>query len=242
MPLVYQEEFRVLQFECDPWDRMTPGAVLRRVQEIGTLQCELLGLTEEHYRATKTLFLLSRISLEMYAAPTIGQQVRIETRAYGMHRAVYQRVTTMYDAFTGEKLCEADSRWVLVNTETRRILRKEPEGFNSPFVEPPGAEGHSMDMLPHSSAESCGSFVAGYTLCDRNGHLNNTRYADLVCDCLPLEQLRQPVQKMLLFYRVEIPLGGEFELICAPVEAEESSFYVAAQDGRRTNFEAIVTF
>ncbi|MDL2323996.1 hypothetical protein LJC61_02430 [Ruminococcaceae bacterium OttesenSCG-928-A16] len=242
MPLVYQDTFKVYQFECDPWDRMTPGAILRRVQEIGTQHCEQLGLTEEHYQATHTVFLLSRISLEIYNAPTTLQEVRIETRAYGMHRAVFQRVTSMYNAQTGEKLCEADSRWVLVDTNTRRILRREPEGFNNPFTEAPGQEEHSMEAPKPGEVQSFGTRTASYMLCDRNGHLNNTRYADLVCDCLPLQELAQnQIKKMLLFYKAEIPLGKSFSLYGGKAEGEPSTYYFVAEENGRKNFEAFVT-
>lgn len=239
MPLVYEQECKVFQFECDPWNRMTPGAVLRRVQEIGTEQCEELGLNEEMYRQTHTVFMLSRVSLEVSEMPVMGQKILLRTRAYGMKRAVYHRVTSLHNE-AGDKLCEADSRWVLVDTQTRRILRKEPDTFINPFVELPEEE-HSMVIPKAEELELVATYNATYTLCDSNKHINNARYADMMCDCLPLAKLEQgPVKKMLLFFRSEIPLEASFELLRA--KAGGNGFYCVAQQQGKKNFEGYVGF
>lgn len=238
MPSLYEQSFKVFQFECDPWDRMTPGAILRRAQEISTAQCEDLNINNELYRRTNTVFLLSRISLKIMRPFTVGDTVRMETRPYAMHRAVYQRVTTFYNE-AGEAFCEIDSRWVLVDTRTHRILRREPEGFTTPFTEQPGAEGHSFDYLAHDELTLLREGVAGYSFCDRNKHLNNSRYADIVCDALPLEKLQKSLPKtMLLFYRSEVALGESYQLFTAPA-GENGTFFEGSHNGTR-RFEAYV--
>lgn len=240
MPLKYNQSFEVLQFECDPWDRMTPGAVLRRVQEIGTAQTESLGFNEEFYKNTHTVFLLSKISLKINRAPRLGEKVEIETRAYGMRRAVYHRVTSLHSQ-SGEKLCEADSRWLLVDTSTRRILRTPTEEIAKYFNEEP-AEEHVCDIpkAPEGLAE-LENLRASYTLCDRNGHVNNTRYADFVCDALPITRLEEGLpQQMVFHFRSEIPLNENFALWGAQID--ENSYYYLAQQEKSKNFEAYVRF
>lgn len=238
MPLPYNETFKVYQFECDPWNRMTPGAILRRAQEISTAQCESLNMNDELYQRTNTVFLLSRLSLKINKPFLSGDSVRIETRPYAMHRAIYQRVTTFFNE-AGEAFCETDSRWVLVSTLTRRILRREPEGFVSPYMDLPGAEGHNFDYPAHGPLAMAAQGTAAYSFCDINGHLNNTRYADIVCDALPLHQLQKGLpHKMLLFYRSEISLGEEYQLLSAP--AGDGGIFLEGncKDSRR--FEAYV--
>lgn len=247
MPLIYEDQFNVFQFECDPWDRMTPGAILRRVQEIGTMQTEELGLTPEMYKKTHTAFLLSRISLEIYNCPTLKQNIRIETRAYGIYRAVYQRVTTLYDATTGEKLCEADSRWILVDTQVKRILRHEPEGFISPFapMNTWGEQTHEMyEKVKIETTETVLKQTACYSLCDKNGHINNTKYADIVCDVLPLEKLQERMlKKLVLLYKAEIQMGQEFTVsLGLQQEDNKELYYFLAKANEQKNFEAYVEF
>ncbi|MDL2218946.1 hypothetical protein LJC04_01210 [Ruminococcaceae bacterium OttesenSCG-928-O06] len=241
MPLSYEQQFTAFYFECDLWDRMAPGAVLRRVQEISTAQCDALGINEALYRRTGTVFLLAKLSLQVQRMPRLLEDVRIETRAYGMKRAVYQRMTSLHNAQTGEKLCETDARWILVDTETRRIRRKPLDEFLPLFNEEPGAEGHNMDIVRPKTLYPIKEMRATYTLCDRNGHVNNTKYADIVCDHLPIEQLRAAVPKrMLLWYHSEIPLSSSFSLAGAP-SGENGYYFVAAQQDRK-NFECQIEF
>lgn len=240
MPLIYEETFRVLQYECDAWNRMTPGAVLRRTQEVSISHCNSIGMTQEHYRKTGTAFLLSATSLQVERMPVFEECVRIQTRAYAMRRAIYQRVTSIFSE-QGDVICEADTRWVLVDTNTRHILRKEPEGF-SPFTDVESKEAHAMKMPKPLHELKNEELYATYTLCDSNGHINNARYADLVCDMLPIEKLeRGPVKKMLLSYKSEIPLGSSFSLACSTAEEETGYCFLAHQQGKK-NFECYVAF
>lgn len=239
MPLCQDYHFSVVQSECDPWRRMSCGAILRRVQQASVAHCEELGLDDPFYARTQTAYLLSRISLQVYTAPLVRQKLRMQTRAYAMHRATWQRVTSFYDE-AGTLLCESDATWVLVNTETRHILRQLPAAYEGIFSDPPGAEGHESKMPKIKETRLLATLPATYSMCDSNGHINNTHYADIVCDALPIEKLEKfPVCRMLLYYRSEIPLGEHFELCTATFP---EGYYVSCEQQGRRNFEAWVEF
>lgn len=243
MPLVYEQDLKVCQFECDPWDRMTAGAALRRIQEIATFQCQEQGIDEQLYQRTHTLFLLSRISLEVQRMPRLYEQVRIQTRAYGMYRAVYHRVTSIHSA-EGEKLCEADSHWILIDTQNRRILRQAPEEIArlyGPVTAEDLAEIHDMKFTKPTELTPFPEQTAHYSICDRNGHINNSRYADLMCDHLPVEMLKKaPPRKILLFYHNEILLSSPFNMSVG-AEGESGHYFLAECDGK-TSFEGVIRF
>ena len=237
----YEETFRTLHHECDPWGRMTPGAVLRRVQETSTQHCITVGLTDEVYQSTGTVFLLARISLQINSMPCPGDMVRIVTCAYPPVRAQYHRVTSFYSA-DGSLYCEAYSYWVLVDVATRRILRRPPEDFPFPFdTSPDPAREHDTGFEKPAETSVLAQREATYSLCDKNGHINNASYADLVCDHLPLPRLQpRPLRRIVLVYRTEIPLGALFTLSGAAVG--DDGFYIAAGiDGLR-HFEAFAEF
>ncbi|MDL2254045.1 hypothetical protein LJC49_08275 [Ruminococcaceae bacterium OttesenSCG-928-I18] len=183
---------------------------------------------------------MAKLSLAIQRMPQVGETIRMETRAYGQRRALYHRVTSLHGA-GGEKLCEADSRWVLINTATRRILRKPPEEFAHVYVDTPGEEEHELTLPKPGALFPIEQVRAGYTLCDRNGHMNNTKYADLICDHLPLERLRAGMPKqMLLYYHSEIPLGSLFSLCGCPVG--EKGFYFLAKSEEVKHFECYTYF
>ena len=235
----YEQNFQPSYFECDPEDRMTPGSVLRRVQEVSTDQCEEIGMTTDYYWRINAVFLLSRASLIMHKMPAVKQRVRIVTQPYGIRRAVYFRATTLYDE-QGEVLCETDTRWVLVDITTRRILRTPLPDFAEYFADDPTRHEHPMQMPKPEHIEKISEQQAVLSLCDRNGHVNNTRYADIMCDLLPYGRIKDtPPRQMLLFYRNEIPMGSHFEMLSGPAEG---GTYFLAQTNEGKKFEGLVLF
>ncbi len=240
MPFYFESEFSVFHFECDAWARMTPGSFLRRVQEIAFAHSDSVGIDADFHEKHGTGFMMTRVSLHINKMPRPNQRVKLQTRAYGMLRAQYHRFTVLYDEF-GEVLCEADIRWVLIDTKNKRILRKPMPELEKYFNEIPKDE-HEMRMVkPIDEPQTVKELVATYTMCDRYKHINNTRYADIMCDSLPLDVLeKSSPKKMLLFYRSEIPLDKAFTLKKANIE--QGGYYFVAQDNVTKFFEATVEF
>lgn len=234
---LYKEEFTVADYECDVAECMTPGAVLRRTQQVSTDQCNLLGLTAEAHRRAHTAFLLSKTALELYAPIRAGERVCIETRPCAPQHAVYQRYTALYGA-DGALRCAVDSRWVLVDTQTRRILRQAPQALGVSF---PQQELPTLaQALQKGEAQPDGTETAVYTRCDKNHHLNNTYYADIVCDHVPLRQMaaQRPV-RLAIVYHSEVPLGAAFTLLRA--QTAENRWYFCGMGAEKKHFEADLT-
>ena len=130
----------------------------------------------------------------------------------------------------------------MIDTDKRMILRKHPEGFPTT-----GWEDKLDRELPikltkvkREDCEELGTHRAVYSRCDRNGHMNNTVYADLICDALPLEVWRtHTVTDVILYYHKEVPMGESTRLYRAAVG--ENRWYMAGWQGDTCNFEAEIT-
>lgn len=236
----YTEQFRVMDCDCDMNHRLTPGAFLRMAQQISTDQCESIGMNDEFYRQNHAVFLLAKLALKMERTPRGGEVLTLVTMPEQCKRAVYKRVTEARDE-KGERVALLDSRWVLVDTDTRRILRRPPEAFEiGRFAE---EVPFTLDVTIPKPAETepSGKVTATYSRCDTNGHMNNTRYADAAADALPLDVLTDgEVKSMVISYHNELPAGQSAELVRG--RTEDGGWYVAGQraDGRPC-FEAVLT-
>lgn len=235
----FTETFRVFDFECDMNRKLLPGGALRISQQISTDHCDRLGLTADFYRANHAVFLLAKLACEFRRVPVIGEVLTLVTLPETAKRAVYKRVTRILDE-TGAEIGLVDSRWVLVDTGTHRILRRPPEAFAAlPFEEavPFALE---MEIPKPTCLEPAGTALAAYTLCDTNRHLNNTHYADIACNALPLEELeRRAVRGITLNYHSEVPAGETFELERGRLSTD--TWYVAGQRQGKRCFEAKLT-
>lgn len=234
----YQKEIIAQQYECDIHDEWPVGAILRHVQQVSTDHCDAEGLTADRFQETGTAFVMAKLALEYVHPITAGSRLRLVTEPAVPQRAVYRRFTTITDA-EGREVCRVDARWVLIDVKQRHILRTHPEALAFPFSE---EVNRTLDLsIPRSKElEPAGEYTAAYSRTDRNGHLNNACYADLVCDVLPPEVLCQrSIRRMAISYHEELRLGESMELFLG--KTGEDTYYICGKKGGRRCFEASVT-
>lgn len=235
----YESRHYISECDCDFALRLTAGGLLRLVQEVSTRHCTLLGVTPERYEATHTAFLLAKLCARVHLDIPAGEEVTVVTTPSAPVRAVYHRYTAI---MLGEdKLAaEVDARWVLVDTQTRRILRKAPPELGLPFGASSVPELEVSIPKPQGKPVLVGREKALYSRCDQNRHLNNTRYADILCDYLPPERFFQgSVRELRISYHREVPMGGTLELFSCPA-GEETYFLGRGEEG--DCFEASLRF
>lgn len=228
----------VTQNECDLNARMRLAALLRRVQQISTDHCTNLGITDEDYKRTHSGFLLAKMSVEVYEDIKVGDEIRLLTHPGIAQKAVYPRYTEIFHK-DGRLAAAVDARWILVDTESKRILRRCPEDLPIDF----GNETvtmHDISIPKVKDAEQAGEVPVSYSRCDINRHLNNTEYADIICDHLPLELVcEKKARKMNISYHNEALLG-EKVTIC--VKEMEGGWYVCGELQEKKAFEAWLEF
>ena len=69
---------------------------------------------------------------------------------------------------------------------------------------------------------------------------NNTYYADIVCDHVPLERIAAHAPaRLAVVYHSEVPMGASFTLLRA--QTGENGWYFVGTDGEKKHFEANLT-
>ena len=85
-----------------------------------------------------------------------------------------------------------------------------------------------------------GNWTAHYSLCDLNGHVNNSCYLDIACDALPLEVLRKgPLRFASIKYHREVPMGQSVQVFYAP---SKEGWYVLGRREEHAAFECYLEF
>lgn len=227
-------DFMVQQEDCDIFNQMMPSAFLRKAQQASIQHCNLAGLTQQCYQQTQTVFLMAKVAIQIVKPVYAEQTLTIKTMPFAPRRASYHRFSTFLDC-QGNLVAQYDSRWILVDQNTRRILRTPPQEMQFPFLNPVSQQlDLSFEKTTHLQQQQT---KAGYSLCDCNGHINHTRYADLICDCLPEHLLQQNrICKMVLNYHHEVCFGEQFALQYG--FAQPDQFYVNIQKQNKSATES----
>ena len=143
----------------------------------------------------------------------------------------------------GVPVGEAVSAWVLAGVEDRKLLRL------SQMRELEGTEGGGLcKQLTLSKLRMPGEMEErdrrrmGYSDTDINGHVNNTRYADFVCDALRLEGLPRSrfLSELQIGYTAESRAGDVLTLEVG--EQGGQHFVKGVDEAGKTHFEAAAKF
>lgn len=229
----YVETMIVRNTDADFRRGMKPSALLRYVEQISTDHARRFGMDDAFFADRKVAFLIGRQALRFTRVPRREEALTLVTTPEKSCRGTIKRLTVVTDA-AGREVARVDCRWILVDTVRSRILREPDwsmEGLINEVV-----EGELPQQVHRcTSLTSAGIWKARYSLCDLNGHINNSCYLDIACDALPPQVLQQgPVTFAAIKYNREVPMGESMEVFYGP---SENGWYVTGQRDGRHAFE-----
>ena len=188
----YDETFTLRPRDCDLNDKWRPSAILETMQDVAGTHSLLLGCGREELLKNNIIWVLSRSELHMDRYPKSGEQITVHTFPTPTRICFFPRYYIFTDA-RGEMVGKAGTLWLLLDLTTRRML---PPGDVGKLI--PDNKDLSVPMnLPATVGNLQGEeFVSEhhpvYTDLDVNGHVNNTRYADWLCNALGIDMYPAP--------------------------------------------------
>ena len=238
---VYEREYRVDSRETDPWYNCRPSGVLGFLQEAATAAaCALHASRDEMLDKYNAFWMLARVWYRLDEPLKWGERLRIRTWHRGGRGASSYRD---FDLFVNDApVGEAVSLWVLANAQTHKLVRM------AGIEEFQGTDGgalcktrllNKVRMPPDMTCAGTRSFR--YSDLDVNGHVNNVRYADIVCDALHLERMgaERFVSSLQVGYQAECRVGETVDLTTG---SDGGAQYVHGADGAgKTRFDAMLT-
>lgn len=236
---IYEKTIHVDSSDADRYDRLRPSALLRYFQDMGTEHSDLLGMGRQTLvREVHGCWILTRVWFSLERPVLSGETLQIETWNRGYAGIQVYRDFRIYseEALVGQ----AVSAWVVADLESRKMLRPRdiPAVVAAPV--PEHIENRTLKLIrePEEKEFSYEKNVR-YSDLDINGHMNNTRYADVLLDVFTPEELENRfVSEMQLNYSQEC-LFGETLTVSRAVEGEHC--YIDGCDGEgKRRFEAVV--
>lgn len=201
----YEQSFTLLTRDCDFTGHWRPSAVLESMQEVAGVHSALLGCGRDDLLRQDTVWVLSRCEIHMNRYPVLGEQVTVATYPMPVRRYFFPRYFVFTD-HRGELIGSAGSLWLLLDIHTRHML---PPGNVARLI-PDNSDLSIPNILPATVGALQGDeFVSEYhpvyADLDVNGHVNNTRYADWLCNALGVSLLRSwEPESLILNYNAEI--------------------------------------
>ena len=236
LPKTYCEKTLLLSRDCDLGGLWKPSAILTAMQETAGMHSHILGCGRETLVQKGVVWVLTRCEVQMEKEARMGSRLSIETFPMPLRRWFFPRYFVFRDE-EGAQVGAAGTLWVLFDLEKRCMVAPgdvaDAIPDNSDLTPPLGVPGPVPRLTTGGTLERARTPV--YSELDVNGHVNNARYADWLCDALGLQVMREyRVKTMRLSYAAEIRPGQAMEL---RLTREGLAYHLTGSHEGKTHFE-----
>ena len=204
--MIYTERYTTRWHDTDAERRVRPTQLLVYMQETSNKHLASSGTSLEVLRDRDRLaFILSKIKLVIHKSLYAYEDIEVDTwtaesRGFGFLR--FFRIRRGADV-----IAECESVWALVGLDDGKLHRVDEVNIAWQHGEPIALDIPPRFRVPKTEElDIYGSRRIVYSDLDYNMHMNNTKYADMLCDFLPLDEV-QYIRAMSLSYVHEARFG-----------------------------------
>lgn len=239
--MAFKKELEVFSHDIDTNRFATPTAVVRYMQETVDSNLRECRPTYEELLEQSLSFVVSRTALEICRPLKEYENITVETWATEGKTAIFPR---SFIIKSGEDtVAKCLMIWALVNTREHRFMRGNEFSVKS------YGTGDAVELTIPSrfktptdiTFKKCGQKTVMYSDIDRNFHMNNTKYFDMLFDYIP-NRAKIFMSSCLVNYVNEAPLGSNIDIYISDAlcENDETIYYMRTEIDGKTNIEAKV--
>ena len=234
----FVKNYETMWHDTDAHRLTRPSALLVYMQETSNLHVASAGLTLDQLRDQKGLaFILSKIRIDIHRRPAAFEKISVET--WTVEPKGFSSVRCFRILSGDELLAECESLWALVDIKDKKLRRFDETGY---LFE--NEDGLYLKAAVRTRAPSALSFekIAErpilYSDLDYNMHMNNTRYPDMLCDYMSLEEVDR-ILGITLSYLKEAAYGRTVSVYRA--SGESCYYFRTVNENDEICLEAIIT-
>ncbi len=236
-----EQLYTLRALDVDTKGKWRPSAILTRLQEIAEDHAIIAHAGRKELVEQRGMaWMLTRLHLQMKQYPDLTDTIKVVTWPGKPTKLFFVR-HSMFFSQTGEELGRATSLWVLFNIKERFLCRTGDIGENYPYdlshgvaLPDPGKIKLPEDM------ELVATRTVSYSEVDMNGHLNNSKYADWVCELFGIEHLKKAfMDEFRINYIAEAYMGQTVDLYR---KEQDGIYYVCGKTDDKTVFDASISW
>lgn len=211
----FEKTFPVNTYDCDFEGRWKPTAFFQVMSESAANHADLLGVGYKAMLGAGYFWVLSRFKVRFLKYPQMGDLVHLKTWPKTIQQKLfYVRDFELFDQ-TEEPVALGSSAWLVLDANARRLV---PPASLPGLTLPANPETFALDEpLEKLKIDDGGEVKVGqkasYSAIDLVGHVNNTRYIDLICDSVDFAYYQtQEFDSLQINFDKEVRHGEEVEV------------------------------
>ena len=184
--MYYTHSYQTRWHDTDANRQVRPSQMLVYMQETANYHMQSVGQSLDDVRDQSGLaFILTRMTINFHAPLLAHEDIRVRTWIGEGKGLNFPRCFSV-ERENGEIVAQGSSQWALIDLNTHLPVKASSFSFAYPPEEPLPFTTPRRFVLPETMSE-VGQRRIVYSDLDYNGHMNNTRYPDMLCDFLPAE-------------------------------------------------------
>lgn len=208
---IYSTRMKLLTEHIDVAGRVKASTLMRIFQEACVADTARLGFSRQTVLEKGLIWVVASERIVISRMPVFDEEIEILCYP-GPHFHSFFPRQLVIRTLDGEVLVRGCSIWTLIDLNQRKMI--SPKEYQ---IDVKGLtlenEVKALLSLPRPELDFKRKVTATYSLCDANGHLNNTSYLDVALDLLPLDLLKKKeIGEFGICFKKEIPAGTEFEV------------------------------
>lgn len=207
--MIIEEEFRTGIKDIEKEGLISNKAILEILENIASYHSDKIGHGPLDIKETKTSWILLEWKIKVIKRPIYGEKLDVKTWARTFTKAFSYRDFEIYDK--NKNLCViGSSKWVLTNSETKKIIRITEEIGRRYGTEDQNVfQEYEIEKIeePEKYTNQKEYTVMRRDI-DLNKHMHNIYYLDLADEVLPEEVYKKrPYNNLRITYKKGIKLG-----------------------------------
>lgn len=240
--MAFELEIMVSAHDIDANCTASPTSVIRYMMEAVDRNMLVCGPAYQELMEKGLSFIVSRSAVEILRPIKEYEKLTVSTWASESKNVSFPR---SYVIKSGEEIvAKGLSIWALLDVNNGKLIRGSEFSVKSYGV------GEAVELsVPYrfkipvdTPMTLCGMREVRYSDVDRNLHMNNTKYFDMLFDFIP-ERAKIYMSSCLVSYISEAPLGGTLNIYISNPETNENGetlYYFKTEIDGKTNIEAKV--
>lgn len=234
-----ERKFSVKSFDVFPNSTIKPSALQHYMQQYAREDCDEFGATYYKMREVNMVFVITKMAIEVKKPVFAYDELTVVTYNNSIKGITFDREYEFYR--DGEEVIHASTQWVIVNYDSRKIVR--PRDF--PFeIESYNKENVELDiprMFDKSSVSAHSERAVRLSDLDENDHLNNCVYSDISLDILPFDRKNDYVKEIRIIFCQEARINEILSLSSCEKDGRYT-VYAYNKTGEKPCFEADCIF
>lgn len=227
MGSIYRQEITIPCYDTDASKLLKPVSFMNYAQELANCHASELGFGYDDMIRTRTAWVLSRMHIKFLEHPQWRDKVYLRTWHKGPERLFYIRDFKMTDGDDSRDLIVATTSWLVVNIDTRRLIREallDESGVCREDAIAPSCD--KIKMPEHLESRLAATHTVSYSDVDMNGHANNAVYLVWAMDAVEQETVfRKPLKEVRINFNHETRPGDRIGLYLSGETTPEGEMY-----------------